>query len=215
MVKIYGMDLSTPVIKVRLAANAMDIDYDYIPINLMAGEHKKEDYLKIHPAGKVPAMNDDGFILFESNAIIKYLADKENSPLFPEDKKERAMVNQWIDFATLHIGAAIGKVMYNRLLAPRLNQAVDGQSLKDGLKFLDQFLPVVDNQLAAHKFLAGNAMTLADITLLAYLDPCEALQISLVSYPQLSAWRDGLKSQRFYLQCHKSYEDSLMALGKN
>ena len=103
MLTIYGMNLSGPALKVFYVANALGLEYEQKGINLGEGEGQKEDYLKMHPAGKIPVIDDDGFYLFESNAIIRYLAQKENSSLYPTDLKKRVVVDQWIDFASLHI----------------------------------------------------------------------------------------------------------------
>ena len=118
MLTIYGSDLSGPAIKVRLTASYMGIDHKWQVINLREGEQKKEWFLKINPVGKIPAIEDDGFCLFESNAICKYLCDKHQSPLYPKDLKKRALVEQWIDYANLHIGGNFIPVVYNRLFAP-------------------------------------------------------------------------------------------------
>src|SRR3989338_6405628 len=167
MLTIYGSDLSAPANKVRFAANAMGIKYEYRRIDLRAGEHLKPEFLAVNPVGKVPVIDDGGFKMFESNAIMRYLADKNNSPLFPKDVKERAVVEMWLDFGSMHVGVALSKVIYNRLFAPLRNTLVDENSLNEGLKFLDRFLPVVDAQLAKNRYIAGARLTLADINLLA------------------------------------------------
>ena len=76
MLIIYGADLSTPANKVRFVANALGLEYEYHRISLRDKEGQTEEYKRVHPAGKIPAIDDDGFVLFESNAIIRYLADK-------------------------------------------------------------------------------------------------------------------------------------------
>lgn len=212
MLKIYGADLSTPATKVRFAANLLGIKYDYVQVNLRGGEHQKPEFLKLHPAGKIPVIDDDGFVLFESNAIIRYLAEKNKSPLYPKDLKERAVVDQWIDFGSHHVGQAMSKVVYNRLFAPMRKVPVDEQSLKDGLGFLDRFLPIIDNQLGKNKFLAGNQLSLADINLLALLDPAEVAAIDLSKYKNIVRWRGGLKKEGFYTKCYASYEEALNKL---
>ena len=64
MLKIYGADLSAPANKVRMTANALGIEYEYIRVSIRDGENRTEEYLKMHPAGKVPVIDDDGFVLF-------------------------------------------------------------------------------------------------------------------------------------------------------
>lgn len=216
MLIIYGSDLSAPANKVRFAANAIGIKYEYKPIDLRAGEHLKPEFLAINPVGKVPAIDDDGFKMFESNAIIRYLADKNNSLLYPSGLHDRAVVDMWLDFGSMHVGVALSKVIYNRLFAPLRSIPVDENSLQEGLKFLDRFLPVVDGQLAKNKYIAGAKFTLADINLLALFDPCEIAGIDLSSYKNIVRWRDALRKEKFYTDCHQEYgaalKDRLAAL---
>lgn len=209
MLKIYGTDLSSPANKVRFVANALGLKYDYIRVNLREKEQLKPEFLQLHPAGKVPVIDDDGFVLFESNAIIRYLADKYKSNLYPKDLHERAVVDQWIEFGSHHIGLAMSKIVFNRVFAPMRKIAVDEQSLKDGLSFLDRFLPVVDAQLGKNKFLTGKNLTLADINMLAAFDPAEAASIDLGNFKNIVKWRSGLQKEVFYTQCYKSYLDAL------
>ncbi len=207
MLTIYGFDFSSPANKVRFAANAMGLQYEYKQVNLLAGEQKTPEFLKLNPTGRVPAINDDGFYAFESNTIIKYLASKNNSPLYPADLKKRTVIDQWIDFASIHVHAAINRIVFNRFMYKLMNTTVDERSLADGIKFLGQFLPVFEKQLKENKFVAGSEMTLADINLLAILDPCELISIDLSPYPSLAAWRNNLMKQSFYTKCHASFTE--------
>lgn len=212
MLTIYGTELSSPSNKVRFVANELGLDYEYKSLNLIAGENKSEEHLKLHPAGKVPVIDDDGFVLFESSTIIRYLAEKCDSPLYPAAAKQRALVNQWSDFASHHIAAALSRVLVNRVFAPFLNQEVDERSLADGLSFLEQFLPVVDAPLKERRYLAGGELTLADFNLLSALDPAEVAQVDLSGYLNITRWRNDLMGRDFYTKCHKSYADVLAAV---
>jgi glutathione S-transferase len=212
MLTIYGFDFSSPANKVRFAANAMGLIYEYKRVNLMAGEQKTPEFLKLNPTGRVPAIDDDGFKVFESAVIIKYLADKNNSPLYPKDLQKRTIVDQWIDFTNIHVAAALQRVTFNRVFFRIMNIEKDERSLSDGLKFLDVYLPVLEKQLTEAKFLAGNEMTLADINLLATLDPAELSSVDLSIYPSLFNWRKNLRTQSFYTKCHSSLDEVLQAM---
>ncbi len=209
MLTIYGSDLSGPANKVRFVANYAGIPHEYRRINLREGEQKQEWFLKINPLGKVPALSDDGFCMFESGAMAKYLCQKADSSLYPKDLKQRAVVEQWNDFVTLHIGINVAKITYNRLFAARMNRPVSQESITDGENFLNQYLPVIEGQLSQHKYLAGAQITLADLTLLSALDPCELSGIDLNKYTKITAWRKELQEQDFYTKCHKEYGESL------
>ena len=212
MLKIYGADLSTPANKIRFVANALGLKYEYIRISIREKENQKPEYLKIHPAGKIPAINDDGFILFESNAIIRYLACKQKSDLYPQDLKQRSLIDQWMDFASLHVAAAMNKVVFNRLFASVIGVPVDEQSLNDGLKFLHRFLPVVDNQLGKEGHFGGKALSLADFSLLAALDAADVVQIDLAAHKNIVKWRNALQQKDFYTKCYRYYGEVLQKM---
>jgi glutathione S-transferase len=211
MLTIYGSDLSAPAIKVRLTASLLGLPYKWQIVNLREGEQKQEWFLKINPVGKVPAIDDDGFYLFESNAICKYLCDKQGASVYPKDAKKRATVDQWIDYISFHVGANFMPVVYNRVFAPRRGQAVNEKAIADALEALKQYLPVLEKQLTQHKHVVSSEVSLADIVLLALLEPAEVAHIDLSAYPHLSAWRTGLKKQKFYTSCYQEYGAMLKA----
>jgi glutathione S-transferase len=211
MLTIYGSDLSVFSNKVRFVANAIDLEYEYRIIKLRDGEHRSPKYIKMHPASKIPAMDDDGFVLFESDAIIRYLADKHNSDLYPRDVRMRARIDQWMCFVNNHIGLGVNKVAFNRIFAPRSNRPVDERSIKDGQMFLNRFLPIIDTQIAQEGYLAGSRMTLADLSLLSALDPAELAGIALDMYRSITPWRAQLKQRDFYTRCYTEYGEALRA----
>lgn len=205
MIKLYGFDISTPVNKVRYVANYLNIEYEYEHINALEGEHQTEAHLKRHPVGKVPVIVDGDFVLFESNAIIKYLVGKVSSAVYPADLQQRAIIDQWIDFTSIHINNALVKVFGNRVIFPKVGIEVDERSIQDGLTFLDKFLPVIEGQLQNNSYLAGNEITLADFNLIAILDPLEMAQVDISQYPQLVQYRKRLSKEDFYQSCHQVY----------
>jgi len=206
------MDASFFSNKVKMTANALKLEYEFINMDFKAGDMSKPDYLAIHPAGKIPGMSDDGFTLFESNAIIKYMADKKGSDLYPKTLEQRAIIDQWVDFSTMHIANAVSKVLGNKIFAPMFGMPVDEQSMADGIKFFERFLPIVDVQLGKNKYLAGDCLSLADITLFSTLEPSEAAGLDLTLYNNVVTWRNALKQEKFYTDSFTSYEDTLKAM---
>ena len=210
MLKIYYAPLSSAATRVRLCAEALEIEYEAIAVDLGRGEQRADEYLAINPFGKVPAIDDDGFYLYESNAIMKYLCCKYSSELYPQTCDGQALVDQWCDFAGSLLGPAYGRVVFNRLLAPRGGGHVDERSLEDGLRFIGRYLPVVDAHLAANDWLVGASMTIADLAVLATLDPSEACDIELSGYTTLYEWRERLRAKPFYLAVHRYYGEGVL-----
>ncbi len=207
MLKIYGLDFSPWVNRVRFTANHIGLEFDYINVDLLNNEGQSEEYKKIHPAGKVPAINDDGFVLFESGAICRYLSTKSASPLYPTDLKAKAVVDQWTDYSVIHIAMAMQKVLFNQVIYKFMDKPQDKRSLEEGQEFLQRFLPIVDTQLSTMKYLAGKQLSLADMILLAWLDPAEISKLNLSPYQHICDWRKNLKQQAFYTSCYQNYED--------
>ena len=205
IIKLYGMGLSFNVSKVRYCLHHLNLKYDWVQTNPMAGENQTAEFMSISPTGKIPAMDIDGFRLFESSSINRYLATVNNSPIYPQDAQKRATVDAWTDYVGIHVAHALGRVLFNRAFAPMTGQKADEESIRVGLEFLDKYFPILEKQLSQNPYLAGKELTLADINLLAVLDPCELAQIALDRYPAIKKWRAGLKAQPFYQKCYKDY----------
>ena len=209
MIKLYGAPYSNNVNKVRFAANAIGVDYELEQVNLFEGQQQSEEFLNLNPVGKVPVMQDGSFTLFESMAISRYLANKEGSNLYPQDFQQRAVVDQWIDFCDIHVQGALNRVIFNRIIAPQVGADVDQNSLNFGLEMLDKYFPVLDAQLAQSVYLAGSEMTLADIDLLAILDPAEIAGVDFSGHQNLQSWFQKMKQQEFYTKCHSDFKETL------
>lgn len=208
MLKVFGFGASFPANKVRMCVNALGLEHEYINVNLPAGEQRSDEFLAINPKGKVPAINDDGFCLSESNAIIRYLAQKAGR-LYPEDLQEQAIVDQWLYFVSDHVGLGISKVMFNKVFAPMLNIEVDERSLKEGYSFLDKYLPIIEEQLGKSSFLASDQLSIADVALIATLDPTSLLEIDLGGYPALSKYLETQHASDWYRACHQYFGEGI------
>jgi len=187
----------------------MELEYKFVVTNPLAGETQTEEYLKLSPSGKIPAIDDDGFALFESNAIMKYLCRKHKSDFYPSDITAQANVDKWLDFTTIHLGNGIAKVLFNKILAGMVGADVDEQSLKDGYAFIERFLGVIDKQLGTSTYLASNSMTIADFCLLATVDPVDVIDVDISQYPNVDTWREKLMQESFYKKVHNSYGETM------
>lgn len=210
--KLYGHEISTPFHKVRFVLHLLGQDYEYKRVNLREGEQHQPAFLKLNPLGKVPVLTDGEVVLFESNTIARYLALKHQSELYPAELHAQSLVNQWMDFTSLHINSAMGRVFYNRVIAPQVSAPVDEQSIQDGLNFLERYLPILDSELSKRDFLASHQLSLADLNLLAALEPAEAVNIDLEPYDALMKWRLDLQGREFRQKCYGSYLEVLASL---
>ncbi len=206
MLNIYGHFLSMPSNKVRLCVSYLGLPHEYHHVDLQKGEHMEPSYLKINPAGRVPAIEDDGFLLSQSDAICKYMCALSGpSSFYPEDIQAQAKINQWTDFATQHVLHAMSRLFFNRVVASLVGAEVDEASIKVGEDMLKRDLPLFEAALKDNEYVAGDKITLADITLTAALEPCEMVQFDLSPYPALTKWRTALMAREFYKRVHTKF----------
>ncbi len=211
--KIYGNNFSFNSNKVRFAANAMGLKYEFQNIDLAAGEQRKPEFLKINPTGRIPVLVDDnGFTIFESNAIARYLAERTGSTLYPKDLSQRSIVNQWMDFGSIHVGAAMSKMFFNTLVYKFVGAEKDEKSLEEGRKFLNTYVGALEAQLKNNSYLAGAELSLADLTVLSILDPVEVVGFDLSAFPKVAAWRKQLQAKDFYKNVYSSFTDFMSSL---
>lgn len=195
-----------------MCLNAIGLEHEFVVINPLAGETQTEEYLKMNPSGKIPAIDDDGFYLFESNAIMKYLCRKYKSDFYPSDIVEQAHVDKWLDFIVAHLSNGLAKVLFNKIIAGLIDAEVDKKSMEEGYGFLKRFMTVIDKQLGTTAYLTGDKMTIADICLLSTVDPFEVIDVNLSDYPNVAAWASKLTKESFYTKVHGSYKETLDAV---
>lgn len=209
--KIYGHFMSPPTNQARLTASAVGVAHEYVHIDLTKGAHRAPEYLAINPYGRVPALVDGDLKLAESCAISRYLASKAKSDLYPEDVAERAIVDQWMDYAAHHIRANMGRILFNRVVAPLMGVEVDERSIKEGGQALDANMPIVDAQLAKSRYVAGGRMTIADTAMTAAMEPFEMLGYSIENFPNVVRWRNAIMAEPFYKKVHDRYGAEMAA----
>jgi len=212
MLTIYGFPVSGPSNKVRYTAEYLGLEYRWEVIDLQSGEGRSVEYRKLHPAGKVPVIEEDALTLFESGAICRYLCERERSELYPSDLKRRALVNQWTDFTVQHVYRAVSKVVYNRVFAPQMDREVDERSLEEGLDWLDKYIPIVNDELSDSAYFCGNHLSLAYITLISVLDYAPIGNIDLTEYDELIAWKTKMESMDFWISCKNDREEILQQM---
>lgn len=150
--------------------------YTIQTVDLMKGEHKKPEYLeRYQPFGQVPSIDDGDFHLFESRAIIRYLASKHidqseaAASLYPKDVKQRALVEQWLSVNQSN-NTPITDVVVEFLFKAWRGGTPDESKIPEFKEKLVTYLNILDKQLAKTAFLAGDHFTLADVPFIPYID---------------------------------------------
>ncbi|XP_055679965.1 glutathione S-transferase 1-1 [Lutzomyia longipalpis] len=190
--KLYAVSDGPPSLAVRMALKALDIPYEHINVDYCASEHMTEKYAEMNPQKEIPVLDDDGFFLPESIAILQYLCDKyrPDSELYPKDPKARAIVNHRLNFNSSFYYSSIS--MY--VMAPIF---FDYPRTPIGLKKLNISLATFETYLkrSGTKYAAADHLTIADFPLVTATLCLEAIGFSLDEYPLVKAWYGNFKQQ--------------------
>ena len=185
MVTLYG-SIASRAHRVVWMLEELGIDYEHVPTGFQDGGTRQPAFLAINPNGRVPALDDDGFRLFESLAINLYLAKKHGGSLAPLDLREDALATQWSFWVATEVEKPLLLAAANRkLFAPGERQEEEAQT---ALAKLDRPFKVIDAQLATRPFLLGERFTVADLNVATVLDLAPQAGIPLDAYPRFQAW---------------------------
>jgi glutathione S-transferase len=170
--------------KVRVLLGLLGTPYRTRPVAIFQGESRTEAFLKLNPAGAIPVLElDDGRAIAESNAILAYLA--EGTKFLADDRYAKAKIFQWLFFEQYHVEPVIGSLRYWTLTG-RLG--VNAAALEDRRKRGEFALAALERGLASAPFLAGDAMTIADIAVYAYAHRAEDAGFTFSATPLVAAW---------------------------
>ncbi|NVE00783.1 glutathione S-transferase family protein [Massilia sp. BJB1822] len=187
--RLYHHPVSSNARRVLLTIAQLGIQVDSVELNLMDAEDRRR-LGEVNPNSKVPVLEDEGWLLWESCAIMQYLADKTpGQTLYPQDLKARADINRWLFWAAQHFSPAIGVFTWERVWKPLVTGGTaDPAELKRGGEDLEQFATVLNQHLADREWLCGNGLTLADFAVAAPLMYRERAQLPIDNFPHLLAW---------------------------
>jgi glutathione S-transferase len=197
-IRVFGIPGSPFLRSVEIALAEKRIDYQLQPIQ--PGEHKQPEYLARHPFGRIPAFEHDGFAIYETQAIIRYLDDVfPDPPLTPADPKARARMNQVIGIIEWYFfPKAAAPIGFQRIIGPRLlGIPSDDSIVADAMPTARLCLAELDRLLGDKLYLTGEQATIADIMLGAQLDlfsEC-AEGRELISGTRLQPWLERMRTR--------------------
>jgi glutathione S-transferase len=186
MLMIHGNPMSTCTRKVLMTLAETNTPHELKVVDFTKGEHKGEAHVRRQPFGRIPAMEDDGFEMFESRAICRYVARKASSPLIPTDLRAYAKMEQWISIEASEFTPNAMKLIYEHVF----KRPQEPATLEAAGKALETTCAVMDRQLAHGPFLAGGALSLADIFFMPYVEyamQTPAKEI-FAKHPHFVAW---------------------------
>ncbi|HSG33227.1 MAG TPA: glutathione S-transferase family protein [Sphingomonadaceae bacterium] len=209
--KLYYSPVSTASRPVLMFIADNDIDIDLQLVDLMSGEHMKAPYLALNPSGMVPLLEDGDFRLTESSAILKYLADKIGSPAYPKDLRQRARVNERMDWLNTQFYRDYGYgLVYPQVFPHHKRPTEDQQSgvVNWGRDKSQRWLKVLDQSLiGSNPYLCGSEITIADYLGTAFLSIGEILRCNFSAYPNVERWLNTMKARPNWAKVNKPFYD--------
>jgi glutathione S-transferase len=162
MLKIWGRANSSNLKKVTWLCEEIGLPYERIDAGMAFGVVDTPEYRKLNPNGLVPTIDDEGFVLWESNAIVRYLAAKHAAgTLWPTDLKVRADADRWMDWCTSTLSPTVRPVFWNLVRTPPEQRNM--KEIEDGSKNMAELLVRLDAALAGRNFIAGDQFSMGDI----------------------------------------------------
>ena len=183
---VYGQGQSR-ALRVLWMAEELGIEFEHVPTRF-ADEAKSLDYLKINPNGRVPAIEDDGFIVWESMAVNLYLAKKYGGDLAPNDLQEDAAATQWSLWVMTEVEKPLLQALFHTLGMMGVDK--DAAQAAACLEQLEPAFGVLNGQLAGKEYLMGGRFTVADLNVASVLAWTRMIGENLSRWLDLQAWFD-------------------------
>jgi glutathione S-transferase len=198
MLKIWGRKNSSNVRKPLWAAEELGLAYEAIDAGGAFGVVDTPEYRAMNPNGRVPVIEDDGFVLWESNAIVRYLLAKHavDTAWYPADLQARATADKWMDWTTSSFAGPFRTVFWGVLRTPAEQQ--DWSAIKAAIKECDALLAMADLALATQPYLSGDGIGMGDIPLGSFIYAWFEMPIERAPLPNLEAWYARLQQRPAY-----------------
>ena len=194
MLKIWGRVNSINVQKVLWCCAEMNLQYERVDAGGKFGVNNTPEYLAMNPNGLVPTINDDGFILWESHAIVRYLSRKHGlGTLWPKDDKAAADADRWMEWYSTTLWNNLRPIFWNLVRVEPGKR--DMKAVEEGRAKMADNLKLVESNLARHPFVAGNSLTVADIPMGVAVHRWFNLPIERPHLPGLAAYYERLKQR--------------------
>jgi glutathione S-transferase len=187
VLKILGRKTSSNVQKVLWCCGEIGITFERSDIGGEFGGNRSPDYLALNPNGLVPTIDDDGFVLWESNAIVRYLAAKYAAgTLYPSDLKRRAEADRWMDWQQTTVGPPMGILFRGLLRSPP--DVIEAAEMKGAERKAGAAFAILDAQLARGSYVAGPDLTMGDLALGYAAHRWFKFPIERPTLPNLKQW---------------------------
>jgi glutathione S-transferase len=189
MLRLYFHPASTYARRVRIALHEKNIDFEPVVLDMAARAHRAPEYLALNPYGRVPTIDDDGVVLYESAAILLYLEATRPAPsLAPEDARGRARMDMHLRLCDLQMARPTGTIIFPKRFLPEARW--DRAAMEQAKAEIEKHLVIVEQTLGEGPYLVGDSYTLADVAYTPFLEFLPLMEVE--PGPRVSAWRKRL-----------------------
>jgi glutathione S-transferase len=189
LLRLHTHPLSTYSRRVHMALIEKSIPFDAVVVDMAARKHRSPEYLAVNPYGRVPALEEDAFVLYESTAILNYLEATHPAPaLVPGDARGRAWVDMHMKLCDLQMTRQTGTIIFPKRFLPKARW--DEAAMAQARTEIQKHLETVERQLGASEYLVAGRFTLADLSYAPFLEFLPLMEID--PPPAVRAWRQRL-----------------------
>jgi len=194
--KLYVVSGSPNARKVQSVAGHLGLEITQVFLDFSRGDTKSPGYLEINPTGRVPALEDDGFVLWESNAINKYLCSKcPDNTLYPVDPRVQADIDRWLSWELAHYNQQLGILTFQTVVKPNFfGQPPDAPLVAWSVRNLRAHADVLERHLEGKRYLVGDDITLADYAMIHVELLKDMTSFDWSPYPNINDYYDRMRA---------------------
>ena len=185
MLKLHYHPFSTFARRVRIALIEKNISAELVEVDMVARAHRSPAYLALNPYGRVPTLEEDGFVLYESTAILEYLeATHPTPPLVPADARGRALVSMHMKLCDLQLARQTGSIIFPKRFLPK--ERWDEAAMAQAKKEIDKHFAVVETQIAGKDWMVGDRYSLVEVCYTPFVEFLPLMEVE--PPPAVAAW---------------------------
>jgi glutathione S-transferase len=202
---LYSNPLTANGIKMSLLFNAINVVPKIVEIQLQQAQQTSPKFLQLNPDGKIPVLVDDELVLTESNAILQYVANKYQSPLWPQNPAEQGQTLKWLFWQASKWSNAINLFAHRRVVLPHWGmtgrEEIEPELLARFHKVMSQF----NEALGGRKTIVGDTLTIADVSLASSLIFFDEAKMPIKNYPHIHTWLNHLGEKSWWIQTKQKH----------
>ncbi len=207
--RLHYNPFSSNARRALVTAHQLGKKIEIVHVDLAAREQRRPEYLRMNPNGRVPVLEDDGFVLWESHAIMQYLCDTTpGQTLLPSEPRARADVTRWMFWTASHYAPAIGILSFENFVKKFVNGGEpDPREVERGERLVKDLTQILDRHLEGREWLAQDRLTLADISVAATLSARVRIKLPVAregEHPHVRAWLARVEGLESWKLCERT-----------